>query len=102
MLLSSKKCLRFGYIYFSLKNKTELFIDHVIDKKMDVCVVTETWMNDNNSVTTTPLSLQGYTFRYVPRESDRSGGGTGIIFRDCFNFSLLFSAEAPLYKNLHP
>ena len=93
MLLSSKKCLRFGYIYFSLKNKTELFIDHVIDKKMDVCVVTETWMNDNNSVTTTPLSLQGYTFRYVPRESDRSGGGL---------FQLLALAEAPLYKNLHP
>ena len=45
MLLSSKKCLRFGNINPRyLKNKTELFIDHVIDKKMDVCVVTETWM----------------------------------------------------------
>ena len=45
MLLSSKKCLRFGNINprYS-KNKTELFIDHVIDKKMDVCVVTETWL----------------------------------------------------------
>ena len=45
MLLSSKKCLRFGNINARyLKNKTELFIDHLIDKKMDVCVVTKTWM----------------------------------------------------------
>ena len=68
MLLSSKKCLRFGNINARfLKNKTELFIDHVNDKKMDVCVVTETWMNDNDSVTTAALSPQGYTFRNVPR-----------------------------------
>ena len=99
MLLSSKKFLQFGNTNArSFKNKTELFIDHLIDKEMDVCVVAETWMNDNDSVTTAPFSPQGYAFRNVPRESDRSGGGTGIIFRDCFNVSLIDSKQRSSFE----
>ena len=67
---------------------------------MDVCVVTETWMNDNDSVTLTTagLSPQGYTFRYVLHESDRSGGCTEIIFRDCFNCSLIDSKKRSSFQ----
>ena len=99
MLLSSKKCWRLGNTNArSLKNKTKIVIDHVTDKKMDVCVVTETWMNDNDSVTTAALSPQGYTFRNVPRESDRSCGGTTIIFRDSFNVSLIDSKQRSSFE----
>ena len=57
-------------------------------------------LDDNGSLTTAALSPQGYTFRYVPRESDRSGGGTGIIFRDCtcFSVSLIDSKQRSSYE----
>jgi len=34
----------------SARNKTDLIIDHVVDNKIDLCVLTETWLKDEDSV----------------------------------------------------
>ena len=73
----------------SLRNKTELFMDHVIYKKLDICVVMETWLHENDSVTLATLSPQGYLFRNVSRHSKRPGGGTGIVFRENFKVNFI-------------
>ena len=43
----SKKTLAFAnFNARSLRNKSEIFIDHCIDSKIDVCAVTETWLRE--------------------------------------------------------
>ena len=79
------KLIRFGNVNASsLQNKTEVFIDHVIGESIDVCVVTETWLKDNDSVTLAALTPTGFSFCNVNRHSGSSGGGTGVIFRNSF------------------
>lgn len=85
-----RKSLQFGNVNArSLKNKTEVFTDHVINGKLDICLVTETWIKNDDSVTLAALSPQGYMFRNVPRHSERTGGGTGIILRENFKINFI-------------
>ena len=85
VLLNTNKLFRFGNVNAkSLRNKTEVFIDHVIGESIDVCVVTKTWLKNNDSVTLAALTPTGFSFRNVNRQSASSGGGTGVIFRDSF------------------
>ena len=91
---SQSKSLSFGCVNArSLKNKTEVFSDHVIDYKLDVCAVTETWLKKNDTVTLSALSPSGYIFKNIPRASDRTGGGTGILVRDNYNIHLVQAIE---------
>ena len=91
---SQSKSLSFGCVNArSLKNKTEVFSDHVIDCKLDVCAVTETWLKKNDTVTLSALSPSGYIFKNIPRASDRTGGGTGILVRDNYNIHLVQAIE---------
>ena len=48
----------------SLRNKAEVLVDRVIDKKIDVCAFPETWLRDEDTVAL--VALQG---RYPPRTS---------------------------------
>jgi exonuclease III len=73
----------------SLKNKTEVFIDHIIENKIDICVVTETWLKDDDSVALAALSSHGYSFRNIPRTGERTGGGTGIMVRENFKIGFI-------------
>ena len=57
VLLNTNKLFRFGNVNAkSLRNKTEVFIDHVIGESIDVCVVTKTWLKNNDSVTLAALT----------------------------------------------
>ena len=62
----------------------QVFIDHVIGESINVCVVTETWLNDNDSVKLAALTGTGFSVRNVNRHSGSSDGGTGVIFCDSF------------------
>jgi len=84
-----RKCLNFGNVNArSLRNKSEVFIDHIISNNIDVCIVTETWVKDDDNVSLAALSPHGYSFKHCPRVS-RSGGGTGIIYRNSFKVELI-------------
>ena len=68
-------CLRFACVNArSLRNKTADVVDHVVNSNIDICVFTETWLKDVDSVTIAALSPNGYCFQNSPRENDRSGG----------------------------
>ena len=60
-----------------MKNKTAILVDHILEKKRDTCVVTETWLQDVDSVSIAALSSPGYHFKHFARQSDRKGGGGG-------------------------
>ena len=68
----------------SLRNKTAVFVDHIVEQNIDVCVVTETWLKDKD---TASICQSGYLFESFPRQSNRSGGGTGVMFNSSLNVS---------------
>ena len=77
----------------SVRNKTESIIDHVVENDIGLCTVTETWLNDADSVSIAQLSVAGYFFKNFSRQSQNRGGGTGILFRDSVNVSLVDGKE---------
>ena len=65
----------------SLNNKAGEFIDLVCEYKPDVVALTETWFFPTESASRTLCTPAGYKLLDYPRTS-RSGGGTGVMFRD--------------------
>ena len=73
-----RKRLRFACINScSVRNKIAVIIDHMVDSGIDICTITETWLKECDSVSIAGLSTAGFVFRSFPRQSGRSGGGTG-------------------------
>ena len=77
----------------SVRNKIESIIDHVVENDIGLCTVTETWLNDADSVSIAQLSVACYFFRNFSRQSQNCGGGSGILFRDSVNVSLVDGKE---------
>ena len=77
----------------SIRNKVETIIDHAVGNDIGLCIFTKTWLKDLDSVCIADLSRHGYLFKSFPRQSNRSGGGTGILFCDSFDASLVDGKE---------
>ena len=66
----------------SLRNKSADVIQHMIDERIDICVITETWLNENgDDKTIAEITQQGFCFDSIPR-LDRNGGGIALLYRD--------------------
>ena len=72
--------------------KTEDFIDHVVQSQVDLCVVTKTFLTEQNNVTRAALHPSGYAFQDQPR-SNGVARGVGIFYCDTFQISKLSHEE---------
>ena len=91
---SRLKFLRFANVNArALKNKTAEIADHVLSNNINECTVTETWLKEADTVSIAALSPPGYLFKNFPRQSNRAGGGTGIMFNANFNVTLTMEAK---------
>lgn len=63
----------------SIKNKASLLNDFVIENKVDVMTITETWLlpGDVDQAVKTDVTPQGYVLRCVSRE--KRGGGVAVL-----------------------
>ena len=83
------KHLRFACVNArSVRNKIAVIVDHMVNSCIDVCAITETWLKECDSVSIARLSTAGFVFRSFPRQSDRNGGGTGILCRESLDVKL--------------
>lgn len=88
----------------SCLNKTAVIVDHVIGKRYDMFVATETWIKDTHSVSVAALSPVEYSLKNFAWPSHRSGGSTGVVFRDSVEINMvddnreLFSFEYSEWK----
>ena len=73
-------------------------VDHVVNNNIDLCVVTETWLKDQDTVSVAALSPPGYSFKSFPRQSERKGGGTGIMFNNTLKVSLSGGGEKKSFE----
>ena len=99
--VSPKKltCLRLACVNArSLRNKTADVVDHVVNSNVDMCVVTETWLKDADSVTIAALSPDGYCFQNSPRENDRSGGGVGVMYKSIIGTKLIHANQCSSFE----
>ena len=73
----------------SLRNKTQDFLHHAISKDLDVCIISETWLNDNDSPTISAMQNGGYKFENIDRSGSHRGGGLGILYKSSINVERL-------------
>ena len=64
----------------SLRNKVAVFEEYIVTNQPDVCIITETWLNENDCVIRNEICPDGYVFKDHPRENRRCGG-TGVLCR---------------------
>ena len=74
----------------SLKNKDTVLLDHLIEMKTGICIVTETWLkeNDDTWLQCSDISRNGYKIQTHNR-SIRKGGGLPIVYRSDLNVSVI-------------
>ena len=93
---SENKNLTFAIVNTqSICNKVDEFLHHVTESNLDICCVTETWLDDKNpkhSIIRSSLTLPGYSFIDIPRSS-KHGGGTGIKFKNKLKVKIIDSSE---------
>ncbi len=68
----------------SLRHKTLIISDYIIEEGVDIMFITETWLNINDTVVIGELLPPGYDFFNFPRESDEHGG-IGCIYKENMN-----------------
>ena len=71
----------------SVCNKTECIEDFIIEHKLDICAITETWLSSNDDLHARLLTPNGYTSHTISR-SNKRGGGVAIISKDSYNQSI--------------
>ena len=73
----------------SVRNKVADVVDLVVNSNIDICVITETWLKDCDSVTVAGLSPSGYSFENSSRKAARSRGGLGLMFKSMMRTKLV-------------
>jgi hypothetical protein len=66
----------------SINNKTEEVVDFILDNKLDVLCVTETWLQANDSFTAKSVTPNGFSIISNPRQNRRGGGVATIVTND--------------------
>ena len=62
----------------SLRNTSSDIYDYIVDSKLDLCAITETWLNVNDD------AVSNYILLDQPRASHRRGGGTAFMYRESY------------------
>ena len=70
------------------------YLEHLIDDQIDICVITEIWLNNLDPTIISDLNREGYIFKPFPRS--RKGGGLAISYRDTIDIKQLDSSEEDL------
>ena len=81
ILIEDSKTLKALYLNArSCNNKTTEINDLIVEKNVDIIFISETWLKNNDSITISNLTPNGFSIINKNRQS-RSGGGVAIIYR---------------------
>ena len=67
----------------SVCNKPATVKEHMIDQKVDLMFLSETWCKPNKSAVVNELTPPGYSFIGESRSSN-SGGGVGLLYKSAY------------------
>lgn len=74
----------------SVRNKTTVIYDYMCDHNVDLMALTEHWLTPKDSAVKVEICPDGYSI-LVHERSDRRGGGTGLLYRDSYEVSMINS-----------
>ena len=80
----------------SVINKTQEIQLELIRNKLDLCILTETWIMEGDTVNPTRLCPKGYKSLSISRQ-DKIGGGIAIVYKSELNIS---SSRDEPYKTM--
>ena len=72
----------------SVRNKTTDFVDYFCERKYDLVVITETWLQPHDDALRTDLCPPGYNFIDFPRQEWISGD-IGLLYKDSLRVSMI-------------
>ena len=86
----------------SVGNKTNIVRNLLIDQKLDILLLTETWLSNNISDNAKIKNMTPVThnFYHVPRE-ERSGGGVGIFVNKLYKVSIQNQYVANSFEHIN-
>ena len=70
----------------SVINKTQEIQRELIRNNLDLCILTETWIKEGDTITPTRLCPKGYKSLSISRQ-DKIGGGVAIVYKSELNIS---------------
>ena len=83
----------------SVRGKIDVICDHVIDHKLDILCLTETWLSASRDVRViSELTLAGYKFMHVDRRG--RGGGVAILYKSFFDLTVISSEINASFQSL--
>ena len=67
----------------SVRNKTDIIRDIVINQNIDILSLTETWINnkEKDDFYMKGLTFPGYEFSHIPRQGNCGYGGVGVLHK---------------------
>ena len=71
----------------SVVNKTQEIQLELVSNNLDLCILTETWIKEGDTITPTRLCPSGYKSLSISRH-DKVGSGIAIVYKSKFNISI--------------
>lgn len=86
----------------SVKNKDLLLKDNLVEENIDMCVLTETWLNNNDQhwIESTELNKSGLKMDNSFREDGRKGGGVSLVYKDTYRVVKLEEKHLKTYHSV--
>ena len=83
----------------SIKNKDGIILEHLTAGKIDIAVVTETWLKDNDGIWLQGSDIsKGFYRTYTSNRSMKRGGGLAVIASRNFDVKLISESERQTFQ----
>ena len=76
-----------------------LLLDHLVNVKLDLCLITETWLSDSDDawIATSDIMCNGYKLSNVNR-NQRRGGGLALAYKNNLNVKLSLHGQSRSFE----
>ena len=89
---------------WSIRNKIGSFQHYLLDEKIDLCAITETWLKPDDVVHPDEIVPPGYDILSKPRCDGRQGGGVALAYKSSLKVNNIIFTNQPAgleYMNVH-
>ena len=71
----------------SVRNKTDILHDYILEQKIDLCCFDETWLRENDELLIKHLTSKGFAILHHDRKG-KIGGSVAVLFKTAFKAKL--------------
>ena len=71
----------------SIRNKTDVIHDYILEKNLDICAIVETWLKQKDELIAQFITPIGYDILHIDREH-KQGGGVAVVFKSVYQAKL--------------